>query len=75
VKKIYAVEKVKVQFGQLTIPPDQYYAFDLTNLSHAEGTEVSGFIGLYTLFRMTISIDYRDNLVLLHYDRKQDPLL
>jgi predicted aspartyl protease len=72
VKKTYYIDNVGLQFGQLRIPPTSYYAFDLTSVSHNTGVEVSGFVGLPTLSRLTISIDYRDNLMQLKYDPKHD---
>jgi predicted aspartyl protease len=72
VKKTYYIDNVALQFGQLRVPPTSYYAFDLTNISHNTGVEVSGFVGLPTLSRLTISIDYRDNLMQLKYDPKHD---
>ena len=75
VKKTFMLDPSTLQFGNLRVPQDSYPAFDITNVSHDEGTEVSGFVGLPTLSRLTITIDYRDNLVHLQYDRKRDPWL
>jgi predicted aspartyl protease len=72
VKKTYYIDNISLQFGQLRVPPTSYYAFDLTKISHNTGVEVSGFVGLPTLSRLTISIDYRDNLMQLKYDPKHD---
>jgi len=44
----------------------------MTNISHDESVEVSGLVGLPTLSRLTITVDYRDNLIQLKYDPKHD---
>jgi hypothetical protein len=72
VKKTYRIDNVNLQFGALRLPPQSFWAFDLTNISHDSGVEVSGFVGLPTLSRLTITIDYRDNLINLKYDPKND---
>ena len=72
VKKVYRIENSTLQFGQLRLPPSSYSAFDITGISHDTGVEVSGLIGLPTLSRLTIVIDYRDNLIQLKYDPKRD---
>ena len=43
-------------------------AFDLTNVSNAAGTEVSGTLGFGMLFQLDLKIDYRDGLVYFGYD-------
>jgi predicted aspartyl protease len=72
VKKVYQLENAKLRFGMFQLTPQNYFAFDLTKLSHDEGVELSGLIGLPTLSRLSITIDYRDNLVELKYDPKHD---
>jgi clan AA aspartic protease (TIGR02281 family) len=72
VKTAYRIESATLQFGQLRLPSTAYSALDLTGISHDAGVEVSGLIGLPTLSRLTIVIDYRDNLVQLKYDPKRD---
>ncbi len=72
VKKAYRIDGATLQFGQLRLPPSSYSAFDITGISHDTGVEVSGLIGLPTLSRLTIVIDYRDNLIQLKYDPKRD---
>jgi hypothetical protein len=72
VKKAYRIDGATLQFGQLRLPPSSYSAFDITGISHDTGVEVSGLIGLPTLSRLTIVIDYRDNLMQLKYDPKRD---
>jgi len=72
VKKVYDLDYATLQFGHLLLPPANYFAFDLSSISHDTGVEVSGFIGLPTLSRLTMTIDYRDNLLQLKYDPKHD---
>lgn len=72
VRKAYRIDGSTLQFGQLRLPASSYSAFDITGISHDTGVEVSGLIGLPTLSRLTIVIDYRDNLIQLKYDPKRD---
>jgi len=72
VKKVYTVDSATLHFGNLALAATSYFAFDLTNISHDTGVEVSGFVGLPTLQRLTMTIDYRDNLIQLKYDPKHD---
>ncbi len=44
-------------------------AFDTWQLSHALGTEISGFLGLPVLDLFTLTVDYRDGLV--KFERRQ----
>jgi predicted aspartyl protease len=73
VKTVYSVDNAVIQFGNLRLTPQSYLAFDFTQLSHEEGTDISGLFGFPTLSRLTVSIDYRDNLMQLKYDFKNDP--
>jgi hypothetical protein len=72
VKKVYRIDSASLQFGSLALPPTSFSVFDITTVSHDTGAEISGFIGLPTLSRLTISIDYRDNLMQMKYDPKHD---
>jgi len=74
VKEVYRLDDATLLFGNARLPASSYYAFDLTKLSHDEGTEVSGFVGLPTLSRMTLTVDYRDNLMQMKYDPNHDPI-
>jgi predicted aspartyl protease len=40
VKKVYYISNAALSFGGLALPPTDYYAFDLTNFSHATGVEI-----------------------------------
>lgn len=73
VKEVYRLDDAALQFGNTLVPPESLYAFDFTNISHDTGAEVSGLVGLPTLSRLTISVDYRDNLMLMKYDPHHDP--
>ena len=70
IQQVYRVDHATLRFGAFQLPPASYNAFDLGNILHYTGLEVSGLIGLPTLSRMTISIDYRDNLMQLTYNPK-----
>jgi hypothetical protein len=70
VKKTYYIEPATLTFDVFRLPPLSYFAFDMTTVSHDEGTEVSGMIGLPTLSLLTMTVDYRDNLIKFVYDPK-----
>lgn len=72
VKKAYSSSEIPLYFGSFRLPPATFPAFDITNISHDVGFEVSGLVGLPTLSRLSMEIDYRDNLVHLTYDPKKD---
>lgn len=72
VKHVYESPDTELFVADLKLPPQSYYATDLTSLSHSNGFETSGLLGLPTLQRLTIRIDYRDNLLKLTYDPKHD---
>ena len=72
VKKVYETDLTPLTVANLTLSPADYYAYDMTSISHNNGFEISGLLGLPTLQRLTIQIDYRDNLLKLNYDRKHD---
>jgi predicted aspartyl protease len=72
IKQTYRLDNASLWFGRLGLPPQSFWAFDITNVSHDSGVEVSGFVGLPTLSRLTITIDYRDNLMDLKYDPNND---
>ncbi len=46
-------------------------AFDTPALSRSAGVEISGFLGAAVLRRMTLRIDYRDDLIDFKYDPKR----
>jgi hypothetical protein len=72
VKKVYETDQLPLFIGNIAIPPAMYYAYDITNISHNSGFETAGLLGLPTLQRVLIQIDYRDNLIKFTYDRNHD---
>ena len=72
VKKVYEIDPTSLVVANLILPTSGYYAYDMTGLSHNSGFELSGLLGLPTLQRLTIQIDYRDNLIHFGYDPKHD---
>ena len=71
-KTVYETNDTELFVGNLRLPKDSYYATDVTNISHNLDFEVGGLFGLPSLQRLTIQIDYRDNLLNLSYDPKHD---
>lgn len=72
VNTVYTTDDVALLAGSLVLPAQKYVAYDMTNISHSLGFETAGLLGLPTLQRLTLSIDYRDNLVKLKYDSNHD---
>ncbi len=72
VNKVYETDTTPLRVANLILPPSVYYAMDTTHLSHNAGFEISGLLGLPTLQRLIIKIDYRDNLLKLIYDPNHD---
>jgi len=68
VKKVYQTGKFTIVFAQLYQKVDSMTSIDTTAISHHTGVEVSGFMGTPILFRLTIHIDYRDNLIKFEFD-------
>ena len=68
VKKEYTTAPMKLYFGGLVAPNNGLVAIDTSRLSNEAGIELSGFIGAPTLHQLTVSIDYRDNLMHFTYD-------
>ena len=67
VKNVYSADKAVLQFGHLRQENLSLMAFDLTSISEAAGTEVSGILGFTLLHLLNIKIDYRDGLVDFEY--------
>jgi tetratricopeptide (TPR) repeat protein len=63
VKQVYRASEVKLQFSHFYQKRQDLVTFDLTNISNATGTEVSGVLGFAMLFLLDMKIDYRDGLV------------
>lgn len=72
INKTYVLDRAELIFGGMfRLPQMGYFAFDMSKLSHDEDVEVSGLIGLPTLSLLTITVDYRDNLLQFKYDPKR----
>ena len=67
VANVFSAEKTVLQFGHLQQTNQDVTAFDLSHFSDRTGTEVSGILGLSTLYLLEIHIDYRDGLVDFSY--------
>ena len=70
VNKVYQTGKFRIAFANLYQQVSSMTSIDTTKLSHDAGVEVSGFLGAPILFRLTVHIDYRDNLIKFDYDPK-----
>ena len=68
VNKEYTTAPMKLYFGGLVAPNSGMVALDTSRFSRDTGVEISGFIGAPTLHQLTVSIDYRDNLLHFTYD-------
>ena len=71
VKKVYQTGKFRIEFANLYQKVDNMTSIDTTKLSHNTGVEISGLLGAPILFRLTVHIDYRDNLIKFDYDRSK----
>jgi tetratricopeptide (TPR) repeat protein len=61
--KVLSGDKAVLQFARMRVRSDDIPAVPLDSLSNAEGTELSGLIGIRTLVQTKMTIDYRDGLV------------
>ncbi len=68
VNKVYQTGKFRIEFANLYQKVDSMTSIDTTKLSHDTGVEISGLLGAPILFRLTVHIDYRDNLIKFDYD-------
>jgi tetratricopeptide (TPR) repeat protein/predicted aspartyl protease len=68
VKNVYSADKAVLTFGHLRQENQDILSFDMTHLSDAAGTEVSGALGFATLNLLDLKIDYRDGLVDFVYE-------
>jgi hypothetical protein len=71
VKNVYSADKAVIQFGHMRQENQDLVAFDLTHLSHRNGTELSGMLSFAPVRFLDIKIDYRDGLVDFAYDPKR----
>jgi len=72
VNKVYETGSFPLTFAHLRQKVDSMTAIDTTKFSHDAGFEISGFLGAPILQRLTIHIDYRDNLIKFDYDPQND---
>ncbi len=72
VKKVYNSDRITLRVENIILPTRFYYTYDMTSISHDSGFEISGLLGLPTLQRFTITIDYRDNRLKVEYDPSKD---
>ncbi len=68
VKNVYSADKAVLVFGHLRQENQDIISFDMTSISNAAGTEISGALGFTTLYLLDMKIDYRDGLVDLSYN-------
>jgi tetratricopeptide (TPR) repeat protein len=68
VNQVYRASSVTLTFSHLKQRHDDMIAFDMTRISDADGTEISGVLGFTMLRLLDITIDYRDGLVDFQYD-------
>jgi hypothetical protein len=68
VKTVYIANDVNLTFGNIKQLNTEIFAEDLSRMSNGFGTEISGTLGLSSLQKMDIKIDYRDGLVQFNFD-------
>lgn len=67
VKEVYRARHAKLQFSHFYQDRQDLVAFDLTNISNANGTEVSAVLGFAMRVLLDMKIDYRDGLADFRY--------
>jgi hypothetical protein len=67
VGKTYSTGELMLGFAGLRYPTSGLTAFETDRISNGAGVEVSGFLGAGILRRLTMHIDYRDDLVNFSY--------
>ncbi len=68
VEKVYAADHIEFKFGNMRQDGTDVTSFDMPQVSHGNGMEIAGFLGIRTLGQLTLSIDYRDALVHFAFD-------
>ena len=71
VKKTWTTGPMTLYFSNLAAPNEGLLSIDTTRMGKDAGIEISGFLGAPTLHQLTMSIDYRDNLIHFTYDPKR----
>jgi hypothetical protein len=70
VRDVGTADTVDITFGGIREKLHNVTAIDMGKVGIADGAEISGIVGFYTLRELVISIDYRESLVQLIYDPK-----
>lgn len=71
----YTNENAALSFAGVSLKETPIYPFDTSRFTDDSGMEISGMLGLKTLSRTTIHIDYRDGLLKFDYDpARKSPL-
>jgi predicted aspartyl protease len=70
VNDVKSADNITIAFGGVREQLHNVPAIDLSSFTRGAGTEISGFIGFFTLRELVITIDYRDSLVRIVYDPK-----
>jgi hypothetical protein len=70
VEKVYTSHSAALRFGHLEQKNKDIVTVDLSSMSLASGTEISGVLGYETLLLLDVKLDYRDGLVDFEYDSK-----
>jgi hypothetical protein len=68
VQDVYAADEITFTFAHISQKVQSVVSIYTAQLSKIAGMELSGFLGVNTLDKMTIHIDYRDGLVKFDYD-------
>jgi hypothetical protein len=73
VNEVYRARDAKIQFPQSSQQRQDRVRFDLTNISNANGREVSGVLRFAMLVRPDMKIDCRDGQVDFTYGGERFP--
>ena len=68
VDKVYEAGHFTLQFANMRQPVEEAISIDMSKLSANNGIDIAGLIGITTLGKLTVKIDYRDALVKFEYD-------
>jgi len=68
VNKVAVAHHLTITFANVSQEMDDMTSIDTSKITNAVGVEISGFIGFPTLKQLTVSLDYRDNLMHVAYD-------
>jgi hypothetical protein len=64
----YTIQDAVLSFAGVSLTESSIRPFDTSRFTDDSGMEISGMLGLKTLSRTTIHIDYRDGLLKFDYD-------